>query len=296
MDSKVNQNTPDSNQNNRTKPNGVGHEIRQKMANRREQNTDQLQKNLREGFQWTTSHSKMVLGAVAVFLVVGIGISIAQAMKAKNESAAQEKYYVAEKRYNEKKMSFDQAEAQKNQKQDKNAKTPAAPTLAVASGDLQKDYGDIPAGFESILKENPKSLAAQMAALNLSELYLKYSQPQEALRALDTVAPHTGQSEMLAALVLGQKASIQADQNQCAEAVKSWEKIVSSKKMAFAHDEAKLRMGLCYETMNDLAKAEQMYSEVAKKDDANNDFSASRDAEKYLRLLKMKMNSSGSGT
>ncbi|MNT40352.1 hypothetical protein D3C72_1766590 [compost metagenome] len=49
-------------------------------------------------------------------------------------------------------------------------------------------------------------------------------------------------------------------------------------------------MGLCFETMNDLAKAEELYTQVTKKEDATADFAASREAQKYLRLLKAKKN------
>ncbi len=50
-------------------------------------------------------------------------------------------------------------------------------------------------------------------------------------------------------------------------------------------------MGLCFESMNDLAKAEEIYTQISKKDDQNTtDFAASREAQKYLRLLRAKKN------
>ena len=61
--------------------------------------------------------------------------------------------------------------------------------------------------------------------------------------------------------------------------------------LQFAHDEAQLRTGLCYESLNDLTKAEEVYASIGKKDDASTtDFAAAREAQKYLRLLKAKKN------
>jgi predicted negative regulator of RcsB-dependent stress response len=260
-------------------------------------NADQFQRSMIEGFQWTTSHSKIVIGLVVAFVVLAGGFSLAQYQQMKTETQVQEKYFVLEKQYMEKKSGFDQADQAKLKKDTPTDKAnKKAPTPVAATGDLQKDYGDIPASFESLVKEFPKSRGAQMSALNLSEIYLQYKKPEEALRALNAVSGNLGSSEMLSALVLSQLGSVYADQNNCKDAVQQWEKIVNNKSLRFAHDEAKIRMGICYESLNDLTKAEQLYTEVSKKDDANGDFGASRDAEKYLRLLKMKKNMTGTGS
>ena len=116
------------------------------------------------------------------------------------------------------------------------------------------------------------------------------------MRVLKTVEPSLGGSLMLSSLVLSQIGNVYADQNDCKQAVGQWQKIVENKKLTFAHDEARLRMGLCFESLGDVAKAEEFYTEVSKKDEKNANLGASRDAEKYLRLLKMKKNLSGSGS
>lgn len=70
---------------------------------------DQVTQTLRKGFVWTTSHSKMVITAIAVFLVVGIGWSFMNYASEKKETAQQEKYFSIEKSYTEKKRGFDEA-------------------------------------------------------------------------------------------------------------------------------------------------------------------------------------------
>lgn len=254
-------------------------------------NADQFQRGMIEGFQWTTSHSRLVVGAIVVLLLIGGGWSFTQYRNMKTEIQVQEKYFSLEKQYLEKKEGFERAVQSKKAKADDKAPVPVA-----ASGDMQKDYGDLPAKFEEIVKDHPQTHGAQMAALNVSDLYLTYKKPEEALRILQSVSQTMPKGEMLSALIWNQLGSVYADQGKCPEAIQQWQKIVDNGSLKFAQDEAKIRMGVCYESINDFAKAEQMYSEVAKKDESGGAYGASQDAEKYLRLLKMKKNISGSGT
>lgn len=254
---------------------------------------DQVTQTLRQGFVWTTAHSKVVIGAVAAFVVVGLGASILNYFSEKKEIAQQEKYYVLEKSYTEKKRGFEEAaraEVAATQNKDKK-NVPAFDPAKKASGDITKDYGTVITGFETFINEGATTKAAQMAALNLSEIYSTYKKNDEALATLQKVEKGLDKDDMLTALVWMQMGNVLANKNDCKAAVEKWQALVNSKSLVFAHDEAKLRMGLCYESLNDLAKAEETYAEVGKKDDQNStDFTASKEAQKYLRLLKAKKN------
>lgn len=254
---------------------------------------DQVTKTLREGFVWTTTHSKIVITAVVAFVVLGLGVSIASYMTEKKEVTQQEKYFLLEKAYTEKKRGYEEAaraEIMANQAKDKKD-TPKFDPAKKASGDLQKDYGTEVAGFEAFISESPNTKAAQMAAINLSEIYLSYKKHDEAFAALQKVEKGLSKNDTLTALVLMQMGNVQADKSDCKAAIEKWQALSGMKALAFAHDEAKLRMGLCYESMNDLAKAEEIYTEIGKKEDQNTtDFTAAKEAQKYLRLLKAKKN------
>ncbi|MGZ3770532.1 MAG: tetratricopeptide repeat protein [Bdellovibrio sp.] len=255
---------------------------------------DQMTKTLRQGFVWTTAHSKIVIGAIVAFIVIGLGASLAGYFSEKKEVSQQEKYYLLEKSYTEKKRGFDEAaRAEMNPaaaKKDKK-ETPAADASKKASGDIQKDYGTVIAGFESFISESPNTRAAQMAALNLSDIYLNYKKQDEALAALQKVEKGLDKDGVLSALVWMQMGNVLADKADCKGAIDKWHSITNNKDLAFAHDEAKLRMGLCFESINELAKAEELYTEVSKKEDRNTeDFAASKEAQKYLRILKVKKN------
>lgn len=259
---------------------------------------DQVTEKLREGFVWTTGHSKLVLTAIVLFVVIGLGVSITGYFSEKKETTAQEKYFVIEKSYTAKKEGFEQAErSEMAAALNKDKKNPAPPATGVKpTGDLTQDYGPIVTNFESLITESPDTKAAEMAALNLSDIYLSYKKYDEALNVLVRVEKGLSHSGMLTALVLEQMATVYADKNDCKTAVSKLEEILQMKALAFAHDEAKLRMGLCYEALNDSGLAEKMYVEVSRQSDPNGDSMAAHQADKYLRLLKAKKNFTPSGT
>lgn len=258
-----------------------------------------MTQTLREGFVWTTSHSKVVLSAILVFVVFGAGASIYSYFNTKKETSLQEKYYLIEKEYTEKKRGFEEvtrAETMAAQSKDKK-NLPAIDLSKKASGDLQKDLGGVVTGFKALVSEAPKTVAAQMAALNLAEIFSNYKLSEDAIASLTQVEKSLSGKDAMSALILQKLGNLYADKGDCKTALEKWESIVSHKALTFAHDEAKLGMGLCYESLNDLAKAEQMYGEVsAKKDAETSNFAAAKDAERYLRILKAKKNLSSSGT
>ncbi len=62
-----------------------------------------MTRTLRQGFVWTTGHSKLVIGLIAIFVVIGAGASIMGYFSEKKEISQQEKYFLLEKAYSEKK-------------------------------------------------------------------------------------------------------------------------------------------------------------------------------------------------
>lgn len=246
-------------------------------------NPDQIQSELRKGFVWTTHHSKTVIAAVGIFAVIGGGVSISSYFKNKKEVEVQEAYYSIEKSYLEKKRAFDEAASKKD-------------AAKSASGDISKDYSEIPEKFEAFVKQSPMSHGAQMAALNVSDIYMNYGKLSEALAVLSSVEPGLSGSDSISALVYLKLGGIFADKNDCPKAITYWEKVSQAKTFSFAHGEAKLRMGLCYENMGQPEKAEQLFIEVSAKDNAGSDFGSAHDAEKYLKLIKAKKNLLGLGS
>lgn len=249
-------------------------------------NPDIVTQELKKGFQWTTQHSKLVTGLSVGFIVVGLGFSLIQYMNQKNETELQEKYFQFEKDYLKKKTEFEKYEfSLKNAAQFKNdpkAKKEEPPKLEgeKATGDLEKDFGTAAKGFENLISQAPNSAAAQMSALQLADIYVKYGKIDEALTTLKKVKAN---SSMFGGMVQAQIGSLYAAKKDCSSALTEWGKVIQNSKAKFIHADIQIKMGLCFESTNDQAKAKEMYNKVIAE---NKDSQLSKTAEKYLRLIK----------
>lgn len=253
---------------------------------------DQVKQALESLMHWVQQNFA-VLGLVFVgFVILGAGWSVWDYFQSEKEESLQGQVALIEKDYFEQKEKFQTAEREAAMKQaappKKDKKEELPPVTVAATGDVQKDYGPILQRFSEVADKNPKSRAAKMSALYSAEIYTLYKQPDPALQTLEKVSPQNNAKDMLSGLVLNMKAGLMAEKGQCEPAVQIWKKVTEQKKLFYLHDDAKLRMALCYEKMNDVAKAEQLYSEISQPSADKQERVLSEDAKKYLRLLKMK--------
>lgn len=243
-------------------------------------NADKLTQELQKGFTWTTEHSKLVIGLIVAILVLTGGYTGYSLWTDHKEASIQEDYFKIEKAYLEKKQAFEQPAPAVNPK----APAVPAPVVAKASGNIDTDYGTTVTAFRSVIDKNPKTKAAKMAALNLSEIYSNYGKTDEAIEVLNKV--NSG-SDMLSALVLTQVGTLHADKQDCKSALSSWDKALSNKRAGFLSSSLFLKQGLCHESLGDVAQAEAAYTKAKETSSAG---ATAKSAEKYLRLLKVKQN------
>lgn len=253
---------------------------------------DQVLKTLNQGFQWSQNHLRALLLGLTVFIVVGIGWVVMDNMSEKKETQAQEAYFPIEKAYLDKKRDFEEAERSAQRPPAKDSKeTPKAK----ATGVMEQDYGTEIAGFKKVMESYPDSKAAQMAALNLSELYVTYKKLDEAAQTLEKMATQSKGGDLISAVLIAQYGNVLSEKADCSGAVAQWQKVLTQSKVSFLHDTLRLKSAFCYEQMNDLAKAEELYKKVSQnsqdpKNPEAGEAGLGRDAEKYLRLLKLKKN------
>ncbi len=239
--------------------------------------------------EWFLAHTKGVVGVVGFALLVGGAIAVYGSVKSQTEEKLQAKYYLAEKKYLDAKKKFDDSAAKANEK----AKKSDAATL-VPSGDPEKDYTESVIEFKGLVDASPSSKAGIMSAMILADIYRQAQKTDQALSFVEKVTGGNKPSDLLSALAFKLKGNLQADLGKCEEAIGSWKKIVDSKSFDFMSQDLKIKMGLCYEKTNDLASAEKMYQEASPSAaGASSNPSVSKEAEKYLRLLKSKKDSSG---
>lgn len=243
---------------------------------------DLVTEELKKGFQWGTSHLKIISFAVFLFVLAGIGYSVQQYLSSKKEGAATADYALIEKDYLKKKESFEKFETTAQQKNQK-IKDQVEPQGEKASGDLEKDYGIILQGFQKIIEKHPGTQASIMSTMTMNEIYLKYQKPELALQTTSKIK--TG-NNLLSSLLLTQKGTIQANLNDCKSALETWGQVLKNKNAQFVHSDVLLKQALCYETMNDSVKATESLNKVIAE---SKDGAISKTAEKYLRIIKSKL-------
>lgn len=258
-----------------------------KLTKEQVRTPDAFQQNLTGSLDWVSKNSKLVVGVLVAAVLVGGGVAVVRYRQAHVQMELQEKFSLIERTVMEKKQAFEDAKRGPAP----GVKAPEAPK-AIATGDIEKDYGHSVADLEMLVHEAPWSTAAQMAALLVADLRGEYGQNDAALKILNDANPQNDFWNLPTALLVSAKANIMANQGDCKGAVGLWEKLARASNASYLHDEAKLRMALCYESMNDTAKAEQLYGELAKKDEKG-DHETAKDAERYLRLLKVKKATKG---
>lgn len=239
------------------------------------------------GFQLNPEHTKIALIVMGVLFVIGAGIAGKSWWDYEKEAKVQSQYFLIEKDLLKTRTEFLQAkeaanmpakEKEKFIKENPDFKIPTG-----SSGDFEKDYGTIAQRVTEFVKTAPQSKAAKMAALNLSEVQVEYGKNQEALDLLSSV--REGSKDMLHGLVHSQLGSIEANLQKCDSAVSTWSQVISNKQAQFLHNAVKLKMGLCYESLNQFDKAKESYTQVR---DADKEGGLGKTAEKYLRLLSSK--------
>lgn len=240
---------------------------------------------------------KLVLAVIVGLFSVGVGYVFWEKASLKNEMGLQEQYYAIEKTYLKKKEGFEKAEMNKTAPTaDKGAKKEEAPIQA--SGDLLKDYGVEIEGWNKLIESAPASKAAAMAALELTQIYLKYQKNPEALQVLTKVKNQQNSDSLLGAMVFHAYANLLSNEGRCQDAMGVWEGLEKRKTLSFLVEQARMGRALCLESMGQVEKAEGIFKEIADGGTAvgkgaqpnKSKSQIQQSAEKYLRYLKLKKN------
>ncbi len=213
--------------------------------------------------------------ASALALVIGLGFTFNNYQKTAHETKLQEQYFMIEVKL--KKMKDAQFKAIQESKAAAKTEAPAVSTA------------EIQAELEAFVTTAQKSVAGQMAALELAHILVTENKPEMAIEWLTKV--ETGSSNLTNLLVRMKKAQALSVANKCADAIAAWDKVVADSKAQFLHIEAKVNQALCYKSMNDLAKAEDVLMQI-KTNSKNGEYSAEKnpDVEKVLRLIQFQKN------
>ena len=240
-------------------------------------NPDIVTLELKKGFQWTTSHAKLTAFVSIAFIAGGIGYSAFQYFSEQAEEKAQEAFYHVEDDY----LKLQESEHPKTpaqQTKDKKAQTEKVEAPVVAN------YQPVAQKFSDVMTQFPNSRAALLAYLDYSEIKIKDQKFEDIVKSAEKLKVG---SDLLSSLVLMQKGNAQANSKDCKQALTTWEQVLKNKAAQSLYPEVHLQEALCFESLNDMTHAEESYNKILAE---AKDSSAAKSAEKYLRLLKTKVN------
>ncbi len=213
---------------------------------------------------------KLILSGLAVIITVG-AVSVFLSYKStQKEKAAQESYFVVEKKLIDLKS--------------KKVTPPAKDQKAEVV-----DFTPVKTEFEKVITDYPGSIAAQMAGLHVANLLVEEKNFDLALTTLQKIE-NNGKG-LVNTLVQQQIGQLLADKEKCQDAITVWQKIVDRKEASFIHNETKIQQALCYTKLNNLAKAEEILTKLANippSAELGSVNATSKEAEKYLRLIQFK--------
>ncbi len=235
-------------------------------------------------------NSGLVKAVGAILVISGVFITGNDFYQSSIEESAQEDYFQVEKSLIKKKSGFlnaklQQEEAEKNKpKKNKLKKNKAEKKFVSASGDLQKDYGRELTRLEDLMKKHQGTVASQLAAINMIDLYNEYSQAGVGLKKINLFEKQKKGKGLFNGLLTAQVGNLYAQGGQCNKAIAQWQEVLNRVNWKFLQAQTRLKMGVCYESLKKFGMAKKLYEEVKgeKKDSA-----MSKMADKYLRTLPL---------
>ncbi len=222
---------------------------------------------------------KLIIGLVIVGLLVGGGITVKIKMERDKELKAFSQLAPIQTDYIKKRDDFKKSEmgalAAAAQKKE-------APSDAQKSGDITKDYGETVDKLKSFAQNNQETRAGAQAALYLYELFKDYEKTADVAPIIESTANKQpeGLTKTLLQIAAGNSF---AEADQCDQAIKHFEQVANKTKiLAYLKGEASLRAGLCYEKLNQLDRARDMYQRAV---DADPKSQISKNAKRFLKVL-----------
>ncbi len=238
--------------------------------------------------EFLEKNGKLVASVFFGFIVIGLVWAFVSNSSKHNEEQTQDKLAKIELDYTKYKEDLVKSKTAPTSKDDKKTavdKKNEEKTLAEATENVAKLRIQLTASLNQFISENKKSIATEMASLYLSEILLDEKKNVE---ALDVLKKTTSDSNNLTSILIQKKiGALLADNNQCDEALKVWDKLLKSSSAKFAHSEVKIMQSLCYQKMNDLKKAEEILISV-KNDKTEGSAEYVQHAERILRLIQFK--------
>lgn len=235
--------------------------------------------------QWIEKNALLLGILVTAALVVGLGALAFDQYEGWTERKAAGRIYEAESALNQKREEFAKADNDRLQamtKEMSDKKDKKMPKLEPLKVDFEANYAAPAATYEKAILADKNSKAAAIAAINLAGFYLSNNKAELAAALLEQVGG--GGSGTLKALLQAQRATLAMEKGDFERAINEFEMITQNKEVDFLHSVALLKIGVCYERLQQLDRAKETYIRVSTE---FGETESARTAKGYLRLLEL---------
>lgn len=238
---------------------------------------DAFMRTMETTTKFVDQNAKPLAAVIILAVLIAVGYVVANFVHEHKENSAAQALFNPQNEYRKLHDQFEQAKAPADPKADPKAAKPIP-----ASGDLQKDYGPVVAGFENVIKEHSGTVAAGQAAVYLASIYQEYGKLDEAKSAVEKVLKDSPSNTLIFSVAHMVHGNILAAQGNCKDAVTSFETVKD-----FLSVDAAVKAGVCYEKLGQLDHAAEMYRKASSESDS----STSLAAKGYLKALEQKKQS-----
>lgn len=234
-----------------------------------------------KGFKWVEANRTVVISVLSIGLVGGLAWGGYVQYRSWTEKSAAKAIYVAEAKLNKKKEELAKAESDAMTKDKDTGKIKEPPKV-----DFEASLSESAREVEGAIVKHAQTRAASVAAIDLASLYLSYKKPDLASALLSQV--DGGNSETLKSLIQALSATAVFEQGDYNRASSLFEQILQDPNAEFLHPDTMVKLGLCYEKLDQADRAKEMYSRASAE---FADSESGRTAKGYLRLLELQNHS-----
>lgn len=224
---------------------------------------------------------KALLGVILLIVVVAGGGWLGyHYLQTRGEAKASAEIYQYEAPIEQKKEELAKADDKEADKAKSKDKAPI---------DFDSQYAPLTQKLEESILKHQKTAAAKMSAVQLIGFYLEHQKFELAQSLLNKMQLSDG--SLMTGLLLVQKATLLLNKQEFDTSAELFQEIVNNKNLEFLHPQALLRMGICFEKLQNIERARELYTRVSTD---YPDSEASRAAKFYLRLLTLNNTSKAS--
>lgn len=233
--------------------------------------------------RYVEAHAKTVFSALGLIVAVSVCYLAYSYWQSSSEKTAASSIYAAEAELRATQRSIEEERQKKLEdiSQKASGKTEIPSPEQLRPSDFDRDFRSKVDKVMEALRENRTSRAALLSSLGLVDFLAEQKKWSLAGEVIAIPVYNPSPKDLLFGLTQLHKGLIALENSKPDEAIQFYQSVIGNADQKLLHPEALLKLGVCFESKQDIPKAREMYEKVMK------DFSASESAAQAGQLLKL---------